>query len=154
MNGLVVEARETLEPVELQDKGVMEPHRRGPYRKAPCSCVYLVYSLYQLRVGILPPYALNPYDRSHNVLQTPRIHTLYSYCPRPVILRCAFFLLPTLSLRPILRLCNTVGAARSSVSTSYLLYTSKEPIIVRRDPLLATILNLKNNSIPILNLRR
>ena len=40
------------------------------------------------------------------------------------------------------------------MSISYLLYTSKEPIIVRQYPLLATILNLKNNLIPILNLRR
>ena len=40
------------------------------------------------------------------------------------------------------------------MSTSYPLYTSKEPIIVRQYPLLATILNLKNNPIPILNLRR
>jgi hypothetical protein len=35
-----------------------------------------------------------------------------------------------------------------------LLYTSKKPIIVRQYSLLATILNLKNNLIPILNLRR
>jgi hypothetical protein len=35
-----------------------------------------------------------------------------------------------------------------------LLYTSKEPIIVRRYSLLATILNLKNNLIPILNPQR
>ena len=40
------------------------------------------------------------------------------------------------------------------MSISYLLYTSKEPIIVRQYPLLATILNLKNNLIPILNLYR
>jgi hypothetical protein len=33
-------------------------------------------------------------------------------------------------------------------------YTFKEPIIVRRYPLLAIISNLKNNSIPILNLQR
>ena len=39
------------------------------------------------------------------------------------------------------------------MSISYPLYTSKEPIIVRQYPLLATILNLKNNLIPILNLR-
>ena len=35
-----------------------------------------------------------------------------------------------------------------------LLYTSKEPTIVRQNSLLATILNLKNNPIPILNLQR
>jgi len=35
-----------------------------------------------------------------------------------------------------------------------LLYTFKEPTIVRRYSLLATILNPKNNLIPILNLRR
>jgi len=58
-----------------------------------------------------------------------------------------------LSLQPILRLYNTAGAARSSVFISYL-YTSKEPIIVRQYSLLATILNLKNNPIPILNLQR
>ena len=99
---------------------VTEPHRRGFHRRAPCSRVHLAYSLRQLRVGISPPYALDPYDRSRNVLQTPRIHTLCSYCPRPVTLRCAF-LSPTLSLRPILRLHDTTGAARSSVSpTSYL----------------------------------
>ena len=40
------------------------------------------------------------------------------------------------------------------MSISYLLYTSKEPIIVRQYSLLTTILNLKNNLIPILNLRR
>ena len=34
-----------------------------------------------------------------------------------------------------------------------LLYTFKEPIIVRQYSLLATILNLKNNPIPTLNLR-
>ena len=33
------------------------------------------------------------------------------------------------------------------------LYTSKEPIIVRQYSLLATIVNLKNNPTPILNLR-
>jgi hypothetical protein len=31
------------------------------------------------------------------------------------------------------------------------LYTFKEPIVVRQYPLLATMLNLKNNPIPILN---
>ena len=98
---------------------VTEPHRRGLHRRAPCSCVHLAYSLRQLRVGISPPYALDPYDRSRNVLQTPRIHTFCSRCPRPVTLRCAF-LSPTLSLQPILHLYNTAGAARSSVSTSYL----------------------------------
>ena len=30
--------------------------------------VHLTYSLRQLRVGILPPYALNPYNRLRNVL--------------------------------------------------------------------------------------
>ena len=34
------------------------------------------------------------------------------------------------------------------------LYTSKEPTIVRQCSLLATILNLKNNLIPILNPQR
>ena len=34
-----------------------------------------------------------------------------------------------------------------------LFYTSKEPIIVKQYSLLATILNLKNNLTPILNLR-
>ena len=47
-----------------------------------------------------------------------QIYTLYSYCPRPVTLRCAFSLL-TLSLRPILRLYDTADAAKSSASTSY-----------------------------------
>ena len=47
---------------------VTEPHRRGLYRRAPCSRVHLAYSLRQLRVGISPPYALNPYDRLRNVL--------------------------------------------------------------------------------------
>ena len=36
--------------------------------EAPCSRVHLAYSLRQLRVGISPPYALNPYDRLRNVL--------------------------------------------------------------------------------------
>ena len=40
------------------------------------------------------------------------------------------------------------------MSISHPLYTSKEPTIVRRYPLLATILNLKNNPIPTLNLHR
>ena len=65
-----------------------------------------------------PPYALNPYDRSRNILQTPRIHIFCSHCPRPVTLYCAF-LSPTLSLQPILHLCNTAGAAKSSVFISY-----------------------------------
>ena len=43
-------------------KAVTEPHRRGLHRRAPCSRVYLAYSLRQLRVGISPPYALDPYD--------------------------------------------------------------------------------------------
>jgi len=47
---------------------VMEPHRRGLYRRAPCSRIHLVYSLRQLRVGISPPYALDPYDWLRNVL--------------------------------------------------------------------------------------
>jgi hypothetical protein len=47
---------------------VIEPYRRGLYRRAPCSYIYLAYSLRQLRVGISPPYALDPYDRSRNVL--------------------------------------------------------------------------------------
>ena len=33
---------------------VIEPHRRGLYRRAPCSRVHLAYSLRQLRVGISP----------------------------------------------------------------------------------------------------
>ena len=41
---------------------VTEPHNRGLYRRAPYSYIYLAYSLHQLCVGILPPYALNPYD--------------------------------------------------------------------------------------------
>jgi hypothetical protein len=36
--------------------------------EAPYSCVHLAYSLRQLRVGISPPYAFDPYDRSRNVL--------------------------------------------------------------------------------------
>jgi len=47
---------------------VMEPNYRGLYRRTPCSCVHLAYSLYQLREGISPPYALDPYDRLRNVL--------------------------------------------------------------------------------------
>ena len=47
---------------------VTEPHCRGLYRRALCSRVHLAYSLRQLRVGISPPYALDPYDRSRNVL--------------------------------------------------------------------------------------
>ena len=47
---------------------VTEPHHRGLYRRAPCSYVHLAYSLRQLRVGISPPYALDPYDRLRNVL--------------------------------------------------------------------------------------
>ena len=41
---------------------VTEPHYRGLYRRAPCSRVHLAYSLHQLRVGISPPYTLDPYD--------------------------------------------------------------------------------------------
>ena len=41
---------------------VTEPHYRGLYRRAPCFYIYLTYSLYQLRVGISPPYALDPYN--------------------------------------------------------------------------------------------
>jgi len=37
-------------------------YHRGLHRRAPCSCVHLAYSLRQLRVGISPPYALDPYD--------------------------------------------------------------------------------------------
>ena len=40
------------------------------------------------------------------------------------------------------------------MSISHPLYTSKESTIVRRYSLLTTISNLKNNLIPILNLRR
>ena len=47
---------------------VTEPYHRGLYRRAPYSRVHLAYSLHQLRVGISPPYALDPYDRSCNVL--------------------------------------------------------------------------------------
>ena len=46
----------------LKTPFVMEPHRKGLYRRAPCSRVHFAYSLYQLRVGISPPYALDPYD--------------------------------------------------------------------------------------------
>ena len=46
----------------------MEPYRRGLYRRAPYFRVHLAYSLRQLRVGILPPYALDPYNRSRNIL--------------------------------------------------------------------------------------
>ena len=53
---------------KLWFQAVMEPHRRGLHRRAPCSRVYLAYSLCQVRVGILPFYALDPYDRSRNVL--------------------------------------------------------------------------------------
>jgi len=63
---------------------VTEPDRRGLHRRAPCSRVYLAYSLCQLRVGISPPYTLDPYDRSRNVLYTPRIHTFSCHWPRPV----------------------------------------------------------------------
>ena len=71
---------------------VTEPDRRGLHRRTPCSHVHLAYSLCQLREGMSPPYALDPYDRSRNVLQTPKIYTLYSHCPRSVTLRYAFFL--------------------------------------------------------------
>ena len=47
---------------------VIKPHHRGLYRRALYSHIYLAYSLRQLRVGILPPYALDPYNRSHNIL--------------------------------------------------------------------------------------
>ena len=65
---------------------VTEPHRRGLHRRAPCSRVHLAYSLRQLCVGILPPYTLNPYNQSRNVLQTPQIYIFYSYCLRPIII--------------------------------------------------------------------
>ena len=41
---------------------VTEPHHKGLYRRALCSCIHLAYSLCQLCVGILPPYALDPYN--------------------------------------------------------------------------------------------
>jgi hypothetical protein len=64
--------------------------------------------------------------------------------PRLVTLYYAFFFLPlTPSLWLILYLCNTVGAAKNSISISNL-YT----IIVRQYSLLATMLSLKNNLIP------
>ena len=46
----------------------MELYYKGLYKRALYPRVYFMYSLYQLRVGILPPYALNPYDRLRNVL--------------------------------------------------------------------------------------
>ena len=60
----------TLLELRLYKRGgsVMKPHHRGLHRRAPCSRVYLAYSLYQLRVGISPLYALNPYNWSRNVL--------------------------------------------------------------------------------------
>ena len=103
----------------LYQFSVTEPHRRGLHRRAPCSRVHLAYSLYQLHAGISPPYALDPYDRSHNVLQTLRIYTLCSHCPYPMTLYCAFLLL-TLSLQLILYFCNIVGTVRNSVPISYL----------------------------------
>ena len=63
---------------------VTEPNCRGLYRRTPCSYIHLVYSLCQLHKGISPPYALDPYNQLRNVLQTPRIHTLCSHCPRSV----------------------------------------------------------------------
>ena len=47
---------------------VTEPYYRGLYRRALYSRVHLMYSLRQLRLGILPPYALDPYNRLCNVL--------------------------------------------------------------------------------------
>ena len=38
----------------LNTSYVTEPHRRGLYKRAPCSRVHLAYSLRQLRVGISP----------------------------------------------------------------------------------------------------
>ena len=47
---------------------VTEPYYKGLYRRALYSRIHLAYSLRQLCVGILPPYALNPYNRSRNIL--------------------------------------------------------------------------------------
>ena len=41
---------------------VTELYRRGLYRRALYSYIHLVYSLCQLREGISPPYALDPYN--------------------------------------------------------------------------------------------
>ena len=43
-----------LRVIPLTSLTVIEPHRRGLHRRAPCSRVHLAYSLCQLRVGILP----------------------------------------------------------------------------------------------------
>ena len=63
-------ATTALPELRLNRRGgsIMEPDRRGLHRRTPCSRVHLMYSLCQLRKGILPPYALNPYDRSRNIL--------------------------------------------------------------------------------------
>jgi len=37
-------------------------YHKGLHRRAPCSRIHLAYSLRQLRVGISPPYALDPYN--------------------------------------------------------------------------------------------
>jgi hypothetical protein len=87
----------------------------------------------------------------NHVMSCRLLEYIYSAAtvPRPVTLYYAFFLPPTPSLWLILRLYNTVGAVRSSVSISNL-YT----IIVRWYSLLATILSLKSNLIPWPNLQR
>jgi len=41
----------------------------------PCSRVHLAYSLCQLRVGISPPYALDPYDRSQRLVDIRSVAT-------------------------------------------------------------------------------
>ena len=130
---------------------VTERRRRSLHGRlpsgTPCPRVRFAYSLRQPRVVYyLPTPLILMIDRATSCKLLKYIRFV-AIAPRPITLRCAFFLPPTPSLRPILRLYDTAGAARSSVSTSNL-----RTMIVRRYSLLATILSLKSNLIPQPNL--
>jgi hypothetical protein len=111
----------------------------------PCALAYTsrtAYVSYMRVYHLLTPSTLT-IDRVMFCRLLKYIHSAATI-PRLVILYYAFFFLPLIpSLRLILYLYNTVGAARSSISISNL-YTT----IVRQYSLLATMLSLKSNLIP------
>ena len=126
---------------------VTERRRRSLHRRlpsgTPCPRVRLAYSLRQPRVvyTFLRPWSLRSIaqrlvDSSNTYVQQPLLRVSWHYV--------APFSPPTPSLRPILRLYDTAGAASwSSVSTSNLRTT-----IVRWYSLLATMSSPKSNLIP------
>jgi len=131
----------------------MERRRRSLHGRlpsgTPCPRVRFAYSLRQPRVVYhLPTPLILTIDRATSCKLLEYIRSI-AIAPVPWHYVAPFFLPLTPSLRPILRLYDTTGAARSSVSTSNL-----RIIIVRRYSLLATMSSLKSNPIPQLNLRR